>query len=570
MKKIKTTSVLLAALLMAPAVLSWSGCKKKVDNSANTIEMFVYDAGYGTGWLDAMIEAFSEKYPQYNIPTPQEQQASSVVYSMVTAGPSTTTDLFIVGEVWDRYIDLGSRAVNGYEYCLEPLDDVYNYTPKGETQTIGGKMWEEYRDFYRIGVEENGEYAEHYYAMPWAAGLTAMMYNSEMFVAAGLKDSEGKATEPRTSDELAEYSQTLLDKGYTPFIYSAQAGYWEYMFWQWWAQYETLEGVENFYMGRANSSAPTEVSAAINNLSQQGILESLRAIQKLIQPNMSDASKDFVADNVEGLNYTTMQTRFFNGNGAMMPCGDWLENEMKSEVASSLEMPEILPMQTPVVSALSYKLSYWEYGKDVTYADALKRSDFTGGSPSRQETYDGYLRALVDYADGKGELPTYADAETVAADAKIVEEARSVRYSIGMIHSCAIPAYATAKEGAKEFLRFMASDEGLEIYMKNTYGANLPYEYDYDGWMAQNEISSFAKRKYELYEGAEWLPFASKYATVYLGQLNPARDCFNSKFEIKLGSRDTSTIMTPEKIVENNISYFSGRMQRLLQDSKLI
>lgn len=562
----KLISVLMAATI-GISVFSFAGCAKKVDNSENTIEIFVYDAGYGTAWLSSMIEAFKEKYPQYNIPKPQEQQLSSVIANMIKTGPSMTTDLFIVGEVWDSYIDLGSRAVSGYDYCLEPLDDVYNYTPEGESRTIGEKMWDAYNDFYKIGVEEDGKYVEHYYAMPWAAGLTAMMYNSEMFVAAGLKDAEGNATEPRTTDELVEYCNVLLENGYTPFIYSAEVGYWEYLFWQWWAQYETLDGVENFYMGRANSQSPTEVTAAINNLSQQGILESLRAIQNLIKPNMEDASKDFVADNVEALNYTTMQTRFFAEQGAMMPCGDWLENEMKSEVASSLDMPEILLMQTPVVSALSYKLSYWEYGSEVTYADALSRSDFTSG---KQAQYDEYLRSLVDYVDGKGALPTYADEETVLKDAKIVEDARAVRYSIGMNHSCAIPSYATAKEGAKEFLKFMASDEGIRIYLENTHGANLPYDYDYEGWEGYASLSSFGKKRYELYEGAEWLPFASKYATTYLGNLSPARDCFASSFERKLGSRDASTILSAEKVVENNISYFSGRMQRLLQDAKLI
>lgn len=564
MKRI--TCLLLVAMIGASA-FAFNGCARKIDNSENTIEIFVYDAGYGTDWLESMIDAFVEKNPQYSIPEPQKQQSSSVVSQMIKTGPSMTTDLFIVGEVWDSYIDLGSRAVSGYDYCLEPLDDVYNYTPAGESRPIGDKMWDAYSDFYKIGVQEDGNYVEHYYAMPWAAGFTAMMYNSEIFVAAGLKDSDGNATEPRTTDELVEYCNTLLANGYTPFIYSASSGYWEYMFWQWWAQYETLEGVENFYMGRANSQAPTEVSAAIANLSQQGILESMRAIQNLIKPDMADAKKDFVADNVEALNYTTMQTRFFNGEGAMMPCGDWLENEMKSEVASSLDMPEILPMRTPIVSALSAKLSYWEYGSEVTYADALQRSDFT---QSKKAAYDGYLRQLVDYVDGKGSLPAYADEATVQKDVKIVKDARSVRYSIGMNHSCAIPVYATAKEGAKEFLKFMASDEGLEIYLNNTHGANLPYDYDYESWQGYSSLSSFGRKRFEMYEDAEWLPFASKYATAYLGNLSPARDCFNSSFEVKLGSRDTSTISTPEKIVESNISYFSSRMQRLLQDSKLI
>ena len=564
MKKI--TSICLATL-MGISIFSFVGCKSKIDNSAETIEIFVYDAGYGTDWLDDMIEAFLVENPQYSIPKPQKQQSSSVIENMIKTGPSMTTDLFIVGEVWDRYIELGDRAVNGYDYCLEPLDEVYEYIPEGESIPIGEKMWDEYNDFYKIGVMEEGKYTEHYYAMPWASGLTAMMYNSEIFIDAGLKDSDGNATEPRTTDELVEYSQTLLDSGYTPFIYSASVKYWEYMFWQWWAQYETLDGVENFYMGRANSQAPSEVSAALANLEQQGILESLRAIQNLIQPNMSDSSKDFVAENVESLDYTTMQTRFFAGQGVMMPCGDWLENEMKSEVASSLDMPEILPMRTPIVSALSYKLSYWEYGDGVTYADALELSDFTGG---KKDVYDGYLRSLVDYVDGKGSLPAYADEETVQADAEIVQEARSVRYSIGMNHSCAIPSYATAKEGAKEFLKFMASDEGIEIYLANTHGANLPYDFDYEGWEGWNDLSTFSKRRYELYEDVQWLPFAQKYATTYLGNLSPARDCFASSFERKLGSRDPSTISTPEQIIKSNVSYYSNRMQRLLQDAKLI
>ena len=85
MKKLKMATVLLAALMLTPAVLSSSGCKKKVDNSAETIEIFVYDAGYGTDWLDGMISAFKEKYPQYNIPEPTKQQAASAARTSMAA-----------------------------------------------------------------------------------------------------------------------------------------------------------------------------------------------------------------------------------------------------------------------------------------------------------------------------------------------------------------------------------------------------------------------------------------------------------------------------------------------------
>lgn len=538
------------ALVTAISVLLFGGCKRAVDNSEKTIEIFAYKAGYGVEWLNAMKKVFEER-TDYKIEI-REQNSSDVLESMVKAGPSTTVDLFIVGEVWDRYIELGSKAVKGYEYCLEPLDEVYNYTPAGESKTIGDKMWDDYNDFYKMTVTENGERTEHYYAMPWASGLTGLMYNTSLFEQAGLTH------EPRTTDELAEYCATLQSNGILPFMYSAQAGYWEYMFFQWWAQYQTIKGYDNFYNCKIADNAIPDPVTSMGIFEQQGIYQSMKTIEELLDP-----SKNYTYTLAEDAAYGDAQAYFLRGNkedGAMMPAADWIENEMKTMEGGGLEIGDIMPMRTPILSAISDKLSYWK--EDASYSEAQL-------SEQKRAEYDANLRALIDYADGvTAQLPAYGSEDDVKKDAAIVKEARELRYSIGMTHSCAIPVYATAKEGAKEFLKFIASDEGLKLYLENTNGANLPYDFDIEGWEGYAGLSDFAKKKYDMYEGAQWLPVAAKYQSAYLGGLEPVYK--TSTFEVALGSRDAQTRKSTDALKQSTIDHYRPIMKNVLDYAGLI
>ena len=537
------------AVVMAVPFLMFSGCRHKVDNSENTIEIFAYKAGYGVDWLYAMEKVFEDR-TDYEIEI-KVQNSADVVESMVKTS-STTVDLFVVGEVWDRYIELGPKAVQGYEYCLEPLDDVYGYTPAGENQTIGDKMWDNYRDFYKMAVVEDGAKAEHYYAMPWASGLTALMYNASLFEKAGLTH------EPRTTDELLEYCATLKQANILPFMYSAKVGYWEYLFYQWWVQYNTLKGYDNFFNGKVSDNAIPDPVASMGIFDQEGIYTSMDIIQKLLDP-----AKNYTYNLAEDADYGDAQALFLRGtdtDGAMMPAADWIENEMKNMAGGGLEIGDVLPMRTPINSAISDKLSYW--AETSSYSEAQLTNE-------KRTQYDKNLRDLVDYADGVStQLPTYGTEEDVKEDLRIVSEARSVRYSIGLSHSCAIPVYATAKTGAKEFLKFMASDEGLKIYLENTNGANLPYDFDIKSWSGYSGLSDFAKKKYELYEGAQWFPVAAKYPSAYLGGLQPVYK--SSTFEVALGSRDPQVKKTAAELVQATIDHYKPIMKNVLDYADLI
>lgn len=531
MKKIG--KVLCGLVVVATASCSLFGCAKPVDNSENTIEVLIYNAGYGIKWFDEIASDF-EKITDYDIVTKEVASNDNFESILRAGGNNTTTDLLIVCDAFGRYIDFGSKMVSGYEYCLEPLDDVYNYTPEGESRTIGEKMWKDYRESYLFDVEIGGKQEQHYYVAPWASGFTGLIYNKQVYADAGLTST------PRTSTELLEYADAIKASGKYAFYYSSDSGYWEYLFNTWWGQYEGLKGVDNFYNAKISDSAIPDPVSSMGIFDQKGILESLKAVAACLDP-----SKGYAESTVESLDYATVQARFLTGRGGMMPNGDWLENEMKK--LSNIDTSNILPMRTPVISAIADKLS------------------FASENETLRETN---LRALVDYADGK-ELPTYADEATVKADAAIVAAARKVTYTIGNSHQVAIPVYATAKEGAKEFLKFMYSDKNLAKYMNLTSGSMLPFDIDYKNVDGYNEFSEFAKTKLEIMNDSDWMLFApGVYRTCYTGNLVPVNR--SSPFEILLGSQDTSTRTTPADLIKNTKTYYSTRLEKLLKDSGLL
>lgn len=530
----KLCKSLLAAALAAVMSFSFAGCTAgKVDDSDKTVEVLIYNAGYGIEWFNKMAAGF-EAITDYDVVAKEVSSNDNFESILRAGGSNTTTDLMIVSDTFGRYINFGSKMVSGYEYCLEPLDEVYNYKHEGEEKTIGEKMWKDYRDAYKFDVEINGEAEQHYYVAPWASGFTGIMYNKKVYEDAGLTGT------PRTTAELLEYADAVKKSGKYAFYYSTDAGYWEYLFNTWWGQYEGLKNINNFYNAKVNDTAIPDAVTSMGIFDQKGIIRSLEAVAACLDP-----SKGYADAIAESFDYTTAQARFLNGNGAMMPNGDWIENEMKK--IGRVDTSNIMPMRTPIISAIADKLS------------------FANESETVRETN---LRALVDYVDG-GSAPTYADETTVQADKKIVSDARRVAYSIGSSHQAVIPVYATAKVGAKEFLKYMYSDANLALYMRETTGGMLPFEIDYKNVEGYNDFTNFAKAKLEIMNSSDWMLFAgSVYQSCYIGGLN---SCYRSApYETLFGTHDASSRITPAKLLEDTKTYYSSRLGRILQDSKLL
>ena len=138
-------------------------------------------------------------------------------------------------------------------------------------------------------------------------------------------------------------------------------------------------------------------------------------------------------------------------------------------------------MRLPIISELGVKLG-------ITDAQLSATVDYVDGVTTTKPTYD--------LTDGYTSTD-YTEEEVIAA----VKEARSFVQSIGPNHTAIIPEYATGKEVAVDFLRFMATDIAQETYIQSTGGASLPFNYNLKEKNVQlyNSLGALQKERHDYF-----------------------------------------------------------------------
>lgn len=459
MKKVFT---FILAALIAVSTGALVGCKPKIANDENTLEIYFLNAGYGDQFIKDLASAFEAKNEGVTVECWGDDLDQTA--ALLQSGTTNTVDLFVVGGNMNSYAIRGENVHPDYDVILENIDEVM------ETEENGVKLKDKFIND-AIPKQIDG----HYYSFSWAVGATGLIYNKSKFDI--LAQSNPAIAVPNTTDDLVQLCEEIKKAGEIPFVFSVSTNYWEYMTRIWYMQYEGAENVENFFLGIDNGAYSRDIFL------QQGRLESLEALNALINHDLGNNH-----DNVNLMNFAQSQAQLIAGNGLMMVNGDWLENEMRNVADEDQNKFEFRMMKPPVVSALSAKLSYWE--EAGTFAEASETM-----SAAKRAEYNEKLSAIIDYVDGTvAEKPAFATDD----DIEIVKNARNVGYTIGGNHTVGIPVYATAKELAKEFLKFMLSDEGYRIYFDATMGNQLPIKYDLENdeerW---NSMSAFAKSRYE-------------------------------------------------------------------------
>lgn len=507
---------------------------KDADNDQYTIECYLYSAGYGVDWFNACASEFMKRYPEYKI-VAQESSSNTTLRKKLSLGSDFTADLLIVGDNINGILAEGSSVYKGYPVIFENLDDVYNSVPLTDSGnvTMAQKMDSAVAQGNYQTVTINGSTESHYYAAPWTDGYNGLCYNVELFKAAGL------TSEPRTTNELLSYCDTLKAHDIVPIIMSSADDYIEHLSWVWWAQYEGQEGIENFFYCRESSDAYPSADGRI--FDQTGYVEMFRVIEALLGNNNVNAF-------CESFGYTDAQRYFLKGDktkdehGAIMPNGNWLENEMIG-TSTSETIANVSMMKTPIVSALVDKLSVWK--ESTTYNAANLSAD-------KKAQYDAILCSLVDYVDGVSATKPEGVTDD---DVAIVRKARGY-YSGGGSATLAIPVYATAKEGAKKFISFMASDIAIDLYYRNTNGCFLPYDFDYKNNSYYAQTSDFSKKVISLIENGTPVITDDSYITHYKGGFMFNQGINGYNFAITFGSRDAQSRLTTDQVIQNIKSYY--------------
>ena len=384
-------------------------------NSKTDLEIRYWQSGYGVEYMNKIIADFKTKYPQYNVmftPEPLQQ----VVSQTMEAGKDDTVDIYL--NSLDNLIK--------YEDMFEPLNDVYETTVEGESKKIGDKFQDLVKDGYK---REDG----NYYCMSYAGSPVGIMYNADIIDGVNY-------TVPNTSDELRNLSVELSNvtgetwtKAWVHFQ-DGSVGYYNALLKTWQAQYSGIDYYKNNWLTLTDEDGNSPSKAAYTS-ETDGRKQALYALGNCVNP-----STVLTGSNTK--KFTEMQTFFIAGKAAMMVNGPWIQNEMKQSGGKNFNCRL---MKTPVISSI---------------IDVL---------PDKSVKDDAELSALITaidaYQDGEAEVALTGNGYSVTqSDWDRVAEARKYNFHNGVDHAAVINKYSTAKEAAKDFLRYYFSDEGMATF----------------------------------------------------------------------------------------------------------
>lgn len=304
-----------------------------------------------------------------------------------------------------------------------------------------------------------------------------------------------KAKLPVTTDELIQMCKDLKDLSKVGIVSSAPANYWSELFPIWWAQYEGTDSYTNFWKGENSEEEQTS-----EIFSQRGRKESLITIENLL-----GREHGFNHEQNTYASYTSAQTNFLLGNGALMANGDWLECEM-----STVRFTDTIKiLKTPVISALIAHDDLKNVTTDEELAFLVREAD----KADEDENY-GYAQAKAAYSEEFGKQLTEKEY-------KRIFEARNTKARLGG-HLAHIPSQSNNIEAAKDFLIFLATDKGIEIMMKNT-GGFTPYIYDVQKKTPAlyEEMSSIQKSHANLMKNGIMMIDEASYPLNYYGGVLP-------------------------------------------------
>ena len=437
--------VLAMALVAALAISSFAGCGKganKGGGSSTTIEIAYWNSGLGMNWLNNMIEAFEKEHPEYEVSV----KSSADVEALKAPMGNESTDTI------DLYL---ANAEYNYEYS-EPLNDVLDTTVEGESKTIREKLNPAYLE---LEVADDG----NVYELTYGGGAIGFVYNKKLFEQAGVRNV------PRTTNELVNACDTLFASNIVPLCHFKSGRYYNYTSDAWRMQYDGKDYfVNNFYECKAEDGTSPSKDVFTT---KDGRYEVLEVMEQLITP-------DYVLLGSNTHEITTMQTKFLQGECAMMVTGSWVANEM----SATAEMGDFAVMKTPVISSIIDKLT-----------TVTEEADLRQVISAVDAVTDGEV-AITDYQEGNNY--NVNGIKVSAEDWEYIYVARNTVPTNYAGETMFIPTYSNAKDAAKEFMRFMYSDAGYKIYT-DTLHMPLPMSMD-SGELDTSAWSDFEKGQLQL------------------------------------------------------------------------
>ncbi len=320
---------LLCLLALAPAL---SGCVHPVQDADGVraavlknadgtlpLEVSAFQGGYGIDFYQQAAREYEAQHRGTRITIQGDPRIWEQLRPRFVAGEPP--GLAFPGWGMDHYALI-------YEHQARPLDDALLTPAYGESRGT-------WRDTFLPDLLKVGEYRGMTYLLPFYVSLNGWWYNVDLFEKNGWKP-------PRTYAELLELCPRIKAKGIAPLTY--QGKYPDYALGGFILPWTiSIGGLEAFR--DAESLRPGAWKS-------DAFLKAARMVVEL-------RDRGYFQNGANGMSHTEAQMEFLQGRAAMIPCGTWLQSEMKRQIPPGFRMAFFLP---PVVEGGKGDLSTAQVG----------------------------------------------------------------------------------------------------------------------------------------------------------------------------------------------------------------
>ncbi|AIE85303.1 sugar ABC transporter sugar-binding protein [Fimbriimonas ginsengisoli Gsoil 348] len=275
---------------------------KPGEKLTGNVEVQAFKGGFGIDFYQKAADEFMAKNPDVKVKVEGDPRVWEKLRPRLVSGD--TPDLMFPG--WD--MDHWGLVQEGQLYSLDAALDSEPYEGTGK-----------WRDTFEPALLKLGQLNGKQYVLPYYMIVMGWWYDPGVFAKNGW-------TVPKTYEELLELCPKIKAKGIAPITFQGKYPY--YMMFGMllpWCQsvggLQAINDAQNLVPGAWKSPAMLQAAKMIRELGDKG----------------------FYQEGAVGLSHTESQTEFLNGHAAMIPCGTWLESEMKNVTPPGAKMQFMLP-----------------------------------------------------------------------------------------------------------------------------------------------------------------------------------------------------------------------------------
>jgi N-acetylglucosamine transport system substrate-binding protein len=263
------------------------------------LDVVIFKGGYGDDYAIKNNERFSGLYPNVKITYAGTQRLQEQYQArFVDGNPPDVMD--------------NSGAGNFNNTTLVNEGQLTDLAPLMKAEAFG-QPGVTFADSLGAGTQDDGVYNGNQYVLNYVYNMWGLWHNKALF------DEKGWEY-PTTWDAFFEMAPKIKEAGIAPLTY--QGLYPTYM-----------QAIFNDTLFKAGG---TEAMLKLDNLAEDAWTQPLVSEILTIFKRLYD--EGWIMEGTEALSHTESQAAWLEGKAAFIPCGTWLENEMKDVIPEGFQM----------------------------------------------------------------------------------------------------------------------------------------------------------------------------------------------------------------------------------------